>query len=76
MIYVDHAKLGNERVELWGDNAFVRKSTSGSSVEIWSNHRRPVCTFYLIKCQPTSKCFTHSWKIGLEAICIAVWLSQ
>jgi hypothetical protein len=58
------------------DNALVRKSASCSFVEIGSSFKTPFCNFSLIKWQSISRCLVLSWNTGLEAMCIALWLSQ
>lgn len=59
-----------------GGKGLVKKSASCSSMEIGSNFKISFCTFSVTKWQSISRCFVLSWNIGLEAMCIAPWLSQ
>jgi hypothetical protein len=68
--------LDIKELNFGGGNGLVRKSASCSSVEMGSNLNIPFCTFSLTKWQSISKCLVLLWNTGLEAMCIALWLSQ
>lgn len=59
-----------------GDKGFVRKSVICSWVEIDNYLSTFPWTFSLTKWQSISKCFVLSWKIGFEAMWMALWELQ
>ena len=54
----------------------VKMSASWSFVLTTLVATHPDAIFSLMKWQSTSICLVLSWKIGLDAICNVVWLSQ
>ena len=58
------------------ETGFVMISASWLCVLTWVKWSNPNCTCSRTKWQSMSMCLVLSWKVGLEAMCKAVWLSQ
>jgi hypothetical protein len=59
-----------------GNKDFVKKTANWSWVGTGRSLNSPAWSFSLTMWQSISRCFVRSWKTGLAAMCIALWLSQ
>lgn len=68
--------LSNNALKGWGWRVLVNKSASWSLDLTRSNFKTYFLCFPLTMWQSIFKCLVLSWKIGLDAMWLALWLSR